>query len=89
MAQPMYAVEYLGAEYLKGGQTHSSTTIKDKYPTATMIKMKTDDVKVSINGTTMFPTTYDGENFLPTTSTTFFFNKDCIITVGRYVAVSP
>lgn len=89
MAQPLYPVEYLGAEYLKGGVTHNSTTIKTKYPTATMIKMKTEDVKVSINGTTMFPTTYDGENFLPTASTTFIFSKDCIIAVGRYVAVSP
>lgn len=88
MAQPQYAVEYLGAEFINKGETYSSATIKTKYPTATMMKMKTEGVEVSINGTTMFATTYDGENYLPTVASTFIFNKNCIIAIGRYVAVS-
>lgn len=88
MSQPQYAVEYLGAEVINKGETYSSTTIKTKYPTATMMKMKTEGVEVSINGTTMFPTTYDGENYIPTVATSFLFSKNCIIAIGRYVAVS-
>ena len=88
MAQPQYAVEYIGAESIKQGDSYTSANFKTKYPSATMMKMKSEGISVSINGTTMFLTKYDDESYIPTTATTYIFNKDCVIAIGRYFAVS-
>ena len=89
MAVASYAVEILGAYECKGGITVSYATIRTAFPTATVTVMKTQGVKVSINGCPMFDATYDSQNYLPATGTgTAVFNKDCILMVGKYVNVA-
>lgn len=88
MAQPSYAIEYLGAVEVQGGVSVSSSTISTAFPSATVLKMKTKDVKVSIDGGVQFDVVYDDESFLNSaTPKTYVFNKDCIIAVGIYKVV--
>ena len=88
MAQPSYAIEYLGAVEVTANKTVNLSDIHIKYPTATVLKIKTDGVSVSVAGSPMFMTSFDDESFVPTsTSRTYIFDKDCIIAVGKYVAI--
>lgn len=89
MAVASYAVEILGAVLCKKGVTIKYADIHTQYPTATLTIMKTEGVNVSINGTDMFPATYDAQNYLPSTTTsTAVFDKDCVLVIGRYEAVT-
>ena len=87
MAQPLYVVEYLGAVSIQSGQLYASTNVISTYPTANMMKMKTEDVKVSVNGSDMFPVTFDDESFI-TSGHTYIFDKNCTIVIGKYVAIT-
>lgn len=87
MAQPHYAIQYLGAVSIKGGQLYTSTEVINAYNTANMMKMKTKDVMVSVNGSDIFPVSYDDESYI-TSGHTYIFNKDCTIVIGKYVAVT-
>lgn len=52
-----------------------------------MMKMKTENVKVSVNGSDMFPVTFDDESFI-TSGHTYIFDKNCTIVIGKYVAIT-
>lgn len=85
MAQ-LHAIDYLGALAVNKGQQYTSASIISAYPTATVLKIKTDKVSVSINGGVQFLTSFDDESFL-TTGKTYIFDKDCIVAIGIYKAV--
>lgn len=85
MAQ-FHAIEYLGALAVNKGQQYTSASIITAYPTATVLKIKTDKVSVSINGGVQFLTSFDDESYL-TTGKTYIFDKDCIVAIGIYKAV--
>ena len=81
------AIEYLGAVKCLAGTQYTSASILTAFPTATVLKMKTDDVQAGINGGVMFHINYDDESFL-TTGKTYIFDKDCVIAVGIYKAIT-
>ena len=87
MAVADYAVEILGAYECKAGVTVNYSSIKALFSTATVTIMKTEGVKVSINGSPMFDSTYDCQNYLSGTGTAVF-SKDCILAVGLYRIVT-
>ena len=87
MSQPMYAVEYLGALVVEPRKQYLSADVKTKYPTANMMKMKTNEIKVTVDGSDMFPVSYDDESYI-TTGRTFMFSDACTIAIGRYVAIT-
>lgn len=86
MAIASYAVEVLGSYECKAGVTIQYSAIMTAFPTASVTVMKTHDVYVSINGTPMFETTFDSQNYLTVTGTAVF-NKDCMLLIGKYVNV--
>ena len=85
MAQ-LHAIDYLGALAVNKGQQYTSASIITAYPTATVLKMKTDKVSVSINGGVQFLTSFDDESYLAT-GKTYIFDKDCIVAIGIYKAI--
>lgn len=85
MAQ-LHAIDYLGAMAVNKGQQYTSASIITAYPTATVLKMKTDKVSVSINGGVQFLTSFDDESYL-TTGKTYIFDKDCIVAIGIYKVI--
>ena len=87
MAQPHYAIEYMGAVALEGNKSYTSTGILTAFPTANVMKMKTAGVAVSMNGTAMFETNFDDESYISATSKSYIFNKNCVIAIGKYVAI--
>lgn len=87
MSQPMYVVEYLGALVVEPRKQYLSADVKAKYPTATVMKMKTEGIKVTVDGSDMFPVSYDDESYI-TTGRTFMFSDACTIAIGRYVAIT-
>ena len=86
MSQPHYAVEYLGAISAEKNKLVTSASVLVVFPTATMMKMKTEGVSVSVDGTDMFLTSFDDESFI-TSGKSFIFDKNCTIAIGKYVAV--
>lgn len=85
MAQ-VHAIDYLGAMAVNKGQQYTSASIITAYPTATVLKMKTDKVSVSINGGVQFLTSFDDESYL-STGKTYIFDKDCIVAIGLYKVI--
>jgi hypothetical protein len=88
MAQPHYAIMYMGSIDVEKGKSYNSTDILTDYPNATVMKIKTDNIKVSINGTSMFLTSFDDESYIPTTNTTYIFSDNCIIAIGKYMTIT-
>ena len=87
MSKPAIAIEYLGAIVAEPRKQYLSADIKAKYPTATVMKMKTSGIKVTVDGSDMFPVSYDDESYI-TTGRTFMFSDACTIAIGRYVAIT-
>lgn len=87
MSQPAIAIEYLGAIVVEPRKQYLSADVKTKYPTANMMKMKTNGIKVTVDGSDMFPVSYDDESYI-TTGRTFMFSDACTIAIGRYVAIT-
>lgn len=85
MAQ-LHAIDYLGAMAVNKGQQYTSASIITAYPTATVLKIKTDKVSVSINGGVQFLTSFDDESYL-SAGKTYIFDKDCIVAIGIYKAI--
>lgn len=85
MAQ-LHAIDYLGALAVNKGQQYTSDSITSAYPTATVLKIKTDKVSVSINGGVQFLTSFDDESYL-SAGKTYIFDKDCIVAIGIYKAI--
>lgn len=96
MAQPSQIIEYLGSISIKKGTAYTSTQVLTKYPDATMLEMKSTKngtgidsyIKVSINGCDMFPVPFGDQTHLPNTLTTYIFDEDCIVAIGRYVQIT-
>ena len=87
MSKPAIAIEYLGAIVAEPRKQYLSADVKTKYPTATVMKMKTDGIKVTVDGSDMFPVSYDDESYI-TTGRTFIFSDACTIAIGRYVNIT-
>ena len=51
------------------------------------MKMKTNEIKVTVDGSDMFPVSYDDESYIAT-GRTFMFSDACTIAIGRYVAIT-
>ena len=87
MSKPAIAIEYLGAIIVEPRTQYTSASVKTKYPTATVMKMKTAGIKVTVDGSDMFPVSYDDESYIAT-GRTFMFSDACTIAIGRYVAIT-
>lgn len=87
MAQPHYAIDYLASMKVNKGTAYTSASILASYPTATVLKIKTDKVSVSINGGVQFLTSFDDESYLAT-GKTYIFDKDCIVSIGIYKVIT-
>lgn len=88
MAQPSYAIEYLGAVEVSRGVAVTTASLLVLFPTATVVKLKCKSgANVSINGGVQFPIDYNDESYL-TTGKTFLFDTDCVIVVGIYRAIT-
>ena len=83
----MYAMEYIASVSIKAGQLYTTAEVISTHPEANMMKMKSHDVKVGINGTDQFPVSYDEETYI-TAGKSYIFSKDCVVVVGRYVIVT-
>jgi len=83
----MYPIKYLGAVQAKQNVPITSASILADFPTATVIKMKTEGVRVQVDGTAMFDIEFNDEHYLET-GQTFMFNKDCIVALGIYKVVT-
>ena len=87
MSQPKIAIEYLGAIIAEPRKQYTSASVILKYPTATVMKMKTDGIKVTVDGSDMFTVSYDDESYIAT-GRTFIFSDACTIAIGRYVNIT-
>ena len=87
MPKPAIAIEYLGAIIVEPRKQYTSASVILKYPTATVMKMKTNEIKVTVDGSDMFPVSYDDESYIAT-GRTFMFSDACTIAIGRYVAIT-
>lgn len=87
MAQNVYAIEYMGAIEVQRGKLYTSAQVLSPFIGATCMKMKTDGVSVSVNGTDAFLTHFDDESYI-TTGHTYIFDRDCVIAIGKYKAVT-
>ena len=87
MSKPAIAIEYLGAIIVEPRKQYTSASVILKYPTATVMKMKTNEIKVTVDGSDMFPVSYDDESYIAT-GRTFMFSDACTIAIGRYVAIT-
>lgn len=87
MSKPAIAIEYLGAIIVEPRKQFNSADVIAKYPTATVMKMKTSGIKVTVDGSDMFTVSYDDESYI-TTGRTFIFSDACTIAIGRYVNIT-
>ena len=87
MSKPMYVVEYLGAIVAEPRRQYTSASVLALYPNATMMKMKSEGIRVGVDGSNMFPVSYDDESYI-TTGRTFIFSDTCTIVIGRYVPIT-
>ena len=87
MSKPAIAIEYLGAIIVEPRKQYLSADVKTKYPTATVMKMKTEGIKAGVDGSDMFTVSYDDESYIAT-GRTFIFSDACTIAIGRYVAIT-
>ena len=87
MAQPTYLIQYIAAMTVNGGEPYLSADIFGAYPTANILMMKTEGVKVSISGTDMFDVGYDDVSYIEP-GHSYVFSKECTIAIGSYKAVT-
>lgn len=87
MAQPIYPVLYLGAVACEAGKTYTSANVLTTYPAATCLIMKTEGVSVSVDASPMFSVSYADQSYIET-GHTYVFNKNCVLAVGKYKAVT-
>ena len=86
MAIQTDAFEALGGYQCLANTPTATATIIASFPTATITKIKTADVMLSIDGTVKFSATYDAISNLQS-GHTYIFDKDTILMVGKYVTV--
>ena len=86
MAIQTDAIEALGGFQCLANTPITTASILTKFPTATITKIKTEGVMLSIDGTVKFSATYDAISNLQT-GHTYIFDKDTTLMVGKYVTV--
>lgn len=86
MAIQTDAIEALGGFQCLANTPTTTASILTAFPTATITKIKTEGVMLSIDGTVKFSATYDAISNLQT-GHTLIFDKDTILMVGKYVTV--
>ena len=86
MAIQTDAIEALGGYQCLANTPTTTASILTAFPSATITKIKTEGVMLSIDGTVKFPATYDAISNLQT-GHTLIFDKDTILMVGKYVTV--
>lgn len=90
MAQPLYAIQYLGTVRVTKNIAYTTASILASFVGATVAKLSTDikndSVGITINGNVMAQF-YDGEEQYVVTGFTFTFSKDCTMKIGIYKAV--
>ena len=79
-----YIIAYTGAASIVAGETYKPSTILAD-PTDNVLIMTTSGVQVSISGTVKFPIPTGEVSFADKTdsTTTYVFDKDCVIAYGR------
>ncbi len=92
MAQPAYAIKYLGAIRASANTPYTTASILAIFPTATVAKIKMDagreniKVGISIDNYPMIIFGHNDEQYIQT-GQTFTFDTDVTIAVGIYKAV--
>lgn len=86
MAIQTDAIEALGGFQCVANTPTTTASILTAFPTATITKIKTEGVMLSIDGTVKFSATYDAISNLQT-GHTLIFDKDTTLMVGKYVTV--
>lgn len=86
MAVQVEAIEALGGFQCLANTPTTTASIIAVFPTATIVKIKTEGSVLSIDGTVKFATTYDAISNLQT-GHTYIFDKDTTLMVGKYVTV--
>ena len=88
MAQPTVVKEILGSIVVPAHTPISNSTIISSFAGANMTKVKTEGVRVSVNGYPLIPATYDAEDYISPTNHTQLFDKETLLLVGRYVVIT-
>lgn len=90
MAQPTYAIQYLGTIRVLKNTPYTTATLLASFSGATVAKLSTDipndKVGISINNTPMAKWSDNDEQYI-VTGFTFEFDKDCTMKIGIYKAV--
>lgn len=90
MAQPLYAIQYLGTVRVSKHTPYTTASILTSFVGATVAKLSTDKagdtVGITINSSPMANFTDGDEQFI-VTGFTFEFAKDCTMKIGIYKAV--
>lgn len=85
MSQPtQYIYDYLGAKSIKANEILTSADILALYPTAKVVEMRTDNVKVSINATDA-TVWMRGDRAYVNSGRTWAFLDDCEIAIATLV----
>ena len=78
MAQPsQFVLKYTDSLQVKKGDTYSGSL----FSAGTVLKMKTENVNVSINDGIAFKTSFDDEAYVDVTAT-YKFDRDCVLAIG-------
>ncbi len=84
MSQPtQFLTKYVGSASIKKGSLYLGSGFSTS---GNVLIMKTKKVSVSIGGNPMFLTSFDDYTYLDDT-TTYVFDKDCVIAFGEMVEV--
>ncbi len=90
MAQPSYAIRYLGTVRVTKNTPYTTASILSSFVGATVARLSTDikddSVGIALNNTPM-STYYDGEEQYIQAGDMFEFSKDCTLKIGTYKAV--
>lgn len=79
--------EYLGGKSIAGREVITVASLLVDFPDANFMQMKTDKVKISVNGTDAFITTLDDKIYLRD-GTSFMFMQNCEIALGTLIPIS-
>jgi hypothetical protein len=82
MALKINLIKYTGAVVVPKGVTINGSG----YQSQSILKMKSSNVSVSVNGSPMFKVSFDDETLVDTTAT-YMFDSECTIAVGLLVEV--
>ena len=83
---PIQVKEILGSVVVQPNTPVTTDALLAQFPTATLAKMKTEGVRVSVDGYPMFPATYDADDYI-TSGHTLVFDKETILLIGVHVTI--